>query len=352
MSIYDCGLWITDLDEAIAALPELELLTGKNVLITGCAGLICSTVVDIIIRWNETHKEKITILAAGRDEQKIRTRFFPYDKEDWFVFVPYDATSSDLRLDYSCEFIIHGASNASPNQYIKEPVETMISNFIGLKNLLDFAKRDGTKRVLYISSSEVYGQKNSNNPYRTSEYGYVDLLNPRSSYAVGKRAAETLCVAYAEEFGIESVIVRPGHIYGPTATKSDNRVSSAWAYAVARGEDIVMKSDGSQIRSYCYCIDCAIAILLVLIKGRNSHAYNISNPESVISIKKMAEILTKNAGVKLKFELPSEEEKKTFNPMTNSSLDGTDLLALGWNGLFDAGRGFAHTVEILKEITT
>ncbi len=175
-------------------------------------------------------------------------------------------------------------------------------------------------------------------------------MNPRSSYSIGKCAAETMCAAYHAEFGVESVIVRPGHVYGPTSSESDTRVSSAWAYAAARGEDLVMKSDGSQIRSYCYCLDCASAMLKVMLKGENVHAYNISNPDSIVDIRGMAEILAKTAGVELKMELPTEAEKKGFNPMSNSSLDSSDLLALGWKGLFDAERGFAHTVAILKEI--
>ena len=146
------------------------------------------------------------------------------------------------------------------------------------------------------------------------------------------------------------MIIRPGHIYGPTALESDNRVSSFWAYAVARGEHIVMKSDGSQIRSYCYCLDSASAILKTLVKGEPVRAYNISNPESIISIREMAELLAKSAGVELKMEIPTESEKKAFNPMSNSSLDSTELLELGWRGLFNAERGFDHTVKILKEI--
>ena len=226
----------------------------------------------------------------------------------------------------------------------------MLSNFIGMKNLLDYANEKGVKKVLYISSSEVYGKKEGTEPYKSNEYGYIDLLNARNSYSVGKRAAETLCASYYDEYGVDSVIVRPGHIYGPTAVESDNRVSSAWAYAVARGENIVMKSDGSQIRSYCYCLDSASAILKVLLKGETVHAYNISNSNSIINIRGMAEILAKSAGVELKMELPSETEKKGFNPMSNSSLDSTELLNLGWKGLFDAERGFSHTVDILKEI--
>ena len=350
MDIYNSKVWISDLDETIESLPELKEMAGKSVMVTGCTGLICSAVVDVLIRWNILHEEKIQILAAGRNEKKVMERFRPYSGEDWFSFVPFDASSTNNDLSLPCDYIIHGASNASPNKIIKEPVETMMSNFVGTKYLLDYARRRGSKRLLYISTSEVYGRKEHNNPSKIDEYGWIDLLNSRSSYSIGKCAAETMCASYYDEYGVDSVIIRPGHIYGPTAVESDNRVSSAWAYDVARGNDIVMKSDGALIRSYCFCLDSASAILKVLLKGEPVHAYNISNPDSIINIREMAEILVKNAGTELKMELPTEVEKKGFNPMSNSSLDGTELLALGWKGKFDAERGFAHTVEIIKEI--
>lgn len=350
MSIYQSKQWITDLDEVISVLPELSDLEGKVVLITGVGGLICSAVADILIRYNESNDNKIKILAAGRCPEKMIKRFGSYAEKGYFSFVRYDASRNDNDLNIPCDYIIHGASNAFPNKFVKEPVETMLSNFIGVKCLLDYAKKFGVNRLLYISSSEVYGQKTNDQPFQEREYGFIDLLNPRNSYSVGKRAAETMCASYAEEYGVDSVIVRPGHIYGPTASVLDNRVSSSWAYDVAYGRDIVMKSDGSQIRSYCYCLDCASAILKVLLKGENRHAYNISNPDSVISIKEMAQLLTNAAGVKLLQEEANVEEKKEFNPMSNSSLESSSLQQLGWKGLFDAKRGFGHTVTILKEI--
>ncbi len=348
---FDNKLWIEDIEKTLRVIPELDQLEGKSVLITGASGLICSSVVDILLHYNDTHQNKIHILAAGRTKEKIVSRFGDLSCRDDLTFIAYDAAKADSDINVHADFIIHGASNASPNMIVKEPVETMLSNFLGIKNLLDYAQKQATKRVLYISSSEVYGEKEGTEPYCEGQYGYIDLLNPRNSYSVGKRAAETLCASYFAEYGVESVIVRPGHIYGPTASPHDNRVSSAWAFTAARGEDIVMKSDGAQIRSYCYCLDCASAILKVLICGQNCHAYNISNPDSIISIKKMAEILANCASVRLKMELPTEEEQKGFNPMSNSSLESTSLESLGWHGCFNAETGFSHTVEILKACT-
>ena len=348
--LYDNRTWIDDIDEIINSLPFLHELEDKTVMITGAAGLICSAIVDIFIRYNERYKKKIHIFAAGRWASEMQDRFGVFVEKDYYTFISFDASKMDNCLLTPCDYVIHGASNAYPSLICNEPVETMLSNIFGMKSLLDYAKDYSAKRVLFISSSEVYGQKADNQPYHEHEYGYIDLLNSRNSYAVGKRAAETLCASYMAEYGVESVIVRPGHIYGPTASKKDNRVASSWAYCASHGEDIIMKSDGKQLRSYCYCLDCASAILTVLLRGENGKAYNVSNPNSIVSVKSIAEALTQLSSSKLVLQQASEEEKKVFNPMINSSLDSKRLEALGWRGLFDIKRGLAHTVSILKEV--
>lgn len=349
MSIYDSELWINDLDEAISEMNGLEALCGKSVLITGATGLICSAIVDLMIRYNETHDDKITIYATGRSPEKLERRFRPFSSRTYLKFVKFEAGVDALSsLNDSIDYIIHGAGNATPGNIIREPVETMTANIIGLKTLLDYVRDSGASRLLYISSSEVYGLKDNSEPFSEDEYGYIDILNARNSYSVGKRAAETLCISHLSEYNIDTVIARPGHVYGPTASPNDNRVSSAWAYMAAHGEDLVMKSNGAQIRSYCYCIDCATAILTVLLKGESGSAYNISNPTSVISIKDMAELISRFGGVKLISEAPTEHDRSAFNPMTNSSLDSSKLISLGWRGLFDAERGFEHTIGVLR----
>ena len=349
MNFYAIPQWIADIDTVTQVLPELPELAGKTVMITGAAGLICSAVVDIIFRYNETHEVPITLLAAGRWPEEMENRFGSYCGKSYFKFVTYDAAKGNNDLSIPCDYVIHGASNAAPDLIVKEPVETMCSNFTGLLELLRYSSDCGAKRVLYISSSEVYGKKEGSEPYHENEYGYIDLLNPRNSYSVGKRAAETLCASYSAEYGIETVVVRPGHIYGPTASPTDTRVSSAWAFAAARGEDIVMKSDGSQMRSYCYCLDCASAILKVLLRGENINAYNISNRDSIISIKEMGQLLAQAGSVQMIQEKASVREKKGFNPMNISSLDSSKLEGLGWKGCFDAIKGLRHTALILKD---
>lgn len=349
-SILSSNQWKQDLEETIRSIPVIGQLAGKTVMITGATGLIGSAVTDLLIFYNESHDEKIRILSAGRNRERTERRFGSYSQAPYFSFADYDAAAGRLNASERADYIIHCASNAYPALIVKEPVETIACNIAGTAALLDYAAKNNSKRLLFVSSSEVYGKKEGADPFSETEYGWIDLLNHRNSYSVAKRAAETLCVSYSEEYGVETVIARPGHIYGPTASLSDNRVSSMWAYDAARGKDIVMKSDGMQLRSYCYCLDCAAAILTVLLLGETKEAYNISNCDSVVTIRQMAEMLASAADVKLIREKASDEEKKGFNPMSNSSLESSKLEALGWRGLYDAVTGFSHTVTALKEI--
>ena len=151
----------------------------------------------------------------------------------------------------------------------------------------------------------------------------------------------------AQEMGVDAVIVRPGHIYGPTATASDGRVSSAFPREVLAGRDIVMKSPGTQLRSYCYVLDCASALVTVLLAGASGHAYNISNKDSVVTIRQMAEAFAQAAGRQVRFADPTAAEAAVFNPMDCSALDAAALEALGWRGLFDLGQGVAATLDAM-----
>ena len=345
-SIYAGGLWLSDIDAVISSLPELETLAGKSVLITGAGGLICSTVADILIRWNESGHDNIRIITAGRNESRIRERFGEFSGRDYFSFMKYDATDSEIP-GFSADYVIHGAGNAHPSAMSAEPVETMSANITGINAILK-ASGHGVKRVLYVSSSEVYGRRSDGNtaPFTENDYGYVDILNPRSCYPAAKRAAETLCASYAAEYGADVVIARPGHVYGPSATENDSRVSSVFAYMAAIGQDIIMKSDGLQLRSWCYSPDCAGAILKILLCGENANAYNI--PGDIMTIREMSGILAESGGVKVIREGASDSERRAFNPMNNSSVDGAKIQALGWRNIFDAETGLAHTVEILR----
>ncbi len=340
-------LYRDDIRRIIPGIPGIERLKGTSVLITGATGMLCSVVADTLMFYNKGHGAGIKVLLAGRSRERMAARFSAFEEGNDYKFLPYDATKTE---PFSCnaDYLIHGAGNANPVIYTEQPVETMLANFIGLDMLLKSMAGTSAKRLLYISSSEVYGRKEGREPYSEEDYGFLDILNPRACYPSAKRAAETLCAAYFEEYGVESVIVRPGHIYGPSITESDSRASAQFTRDAVSGDSIVMKSAGTQLRSYCYIADCASAVLTVLLEGEAGCAYNISNPYSVVTIRKMAECLAEAAGTDVVFEDPTLKEQKGYNLMDDSSLRAESLLRLGWKPLFGIEEGAGHTVSIMK----
>ncbi len=336
-----------DIEKVIKYIPNITRLNGTSILITGATGMVCSTVVEMLFYLNE-QGAKITIYLAGRNIKRVKSRFSRFKEGTDYIFVEYDATKASI-LEINPHYIIHGASNANPSIYMKQPVETMLGNIIGLNTILRLASEKKSKRVLYISSSEVYGTIHENKTYKESDYGVVDILNPRACYPSAKRAGETLCASYSFENDFETVIVRPGHIYGPTITHSDSRASAQFTWSAIAGQDIVMKSAGTQLRSYCYTMDCASAILTVLINGENRNAYNISNKNSIVSIRDLAEAFANYTGIKIVFENPSDAEVSGYNFMSNSSLNAQKLEMLGWKAIFDLKSGVKNTVDYLRE---
>ncbi|TCS76630.1 nucleoside-diphosphate-sugar epimerase [Muricomes intestini] len=335
--------YMSDLTEIQNVITNLDRLRNAKVLITGAGGLIGSALVDFLQNLNRQKHLNIYIYAAARDYKKIERRFGTMMNETGFFFLKYDALQT-LNAEVHFDYIIHAASNAYPSSYMKQPVETMLANIMGLKTLLDYGNLAGTKRIVYISSSEVYGKKDDGRSYSENDYSFLDILNPRACYPSSKRAAETLCSAYQQEFGVDYVIVRPGHVYGPTMTDFDNRASSQFPRDVLNGKDIVMKSMGTQVRSYCYVLDCVSAIIFVMLNGILGNAYNISNKHSIVTIREMAECFAKAGGRKVIFEEPSRTEQSSYNFMDNSSLSSEKIEALGWKALFDLNKGVRQTL--------
>lgn len=302
-----------------------EQLSGCNILITGASGLIGSCLIEVLMA--REHKD-YCIYASGRNEARARKRFEEYANDPAFHFFKYDVIKpleGNVRFDY----IIHAASNASPNFFASKPVEVIKSNINGVSNLFDYGMQHGLRRLLFVSTGEVYGEGDGR--AFTEEYsGYVNPVLSRSCYPASKRAAETLCVSYGVEYGVETVIARPCHVFGPNISESDNRVYAQFIRNVLNDEDIVMKSTGSQFRSWCYVVDCASALLYIMLKGKNGEAYNIADQESNISIRQLAELVAEIGGKVVVVDIPSNVEKADFNPVTKSVFSTRKLESLGW----------------------
>ena len=225
----------------------------------------------------------------------------------------------------------------------------MKANIYGVSNLLDYGKAHGLKRFLYVSSGEVYGEGDGRE--FTEDYsGYVNITSPRSCYPSAKRAAETLCVSYAAEYGVDVVIARPCHVYGPYFTESDNRVYAQFIRNVLRGEDIVMKSTGEQYRSWCYVVDCVSGLLFILLNGEKGQAYNVADSSSNITIRELACLIAEIGGKKVLFSNPDERERKGYSGVSKTILNSNRLQNLGWRSHIAILEGIDHTISVLNNL--
>lgn len=322
---------------------EIERLRDSSILITGANGLIGSFIVDAIYRANVLYNTNIKIYALSRNYKRLENRFI-YDKEKNISYIEQDINKS-FDFDFNVDYIIHAASNAYPSAIYNDPVGTILSNIHGTYNLLNYMKKINGKRMLFVSTGEVYGNSIDNiEAFREEDSGIVDILNIRSSYPISKRCAENLCISYANQFEIDVVISRLCHVYGPNNSDRDNRANVQFINDAVSNRNIILKSKGEQIRSYIYISDCVSGILKVLLDGNNKEAYNIANKDSILSIANFAEKVATIASTKVIYKI-SNEEKTLFS---RAVLDSKKLELLKWIPYFNIDEGIKHTLEINK----
>lgn len=345
-------LGISAYEEDIIRLFEeglnLECLRQKKILVVGATGLIGSCIVDVLMHFPE---RCYYVIAAGRNRKRAELKFADYWSLPGFSFCEMDVTCpvSDKTLE-GIDYIIDAASNASPNFFSTKPVEVMKANIDGVIHLVEYGLIHGVSRMVYISSGEIYGEGDGT-VFTEKSSGYVDCASVRACYPSSKRAAETLCVSYVEEYGADIVMARLSHTYGPGFTENDNRVYAQFVRNVLRGENIILKSYGEQYRSWIYVVDAAHAILRLLLDGEKGNAYNVANSKSNITIRQLAELIAELAHCKVSFDVPSSAAVGNTTPITKATFDTSKLERLGWNPFFGIREGMAHTINTLKDST-
>lgn len=341
MYLLDSERYASSLANAAAGI-DLNLLRNKTVLVTGASGMLGSCLVDLL-RYDGHSR----VIAMGRDAAYAQERFGPSDEN--YIFYQGDVCVPLADFHEHVDYIIHAASNADPVRMAKYPVDTLLANVQGTKNLLDYGLSHGMKRFLFVSSGEVYGQPNENLDGFTEPYcGPLDLSNPRSCYPAGKRAAEVLCQSYISQYGADAVIVRPCHLFGPTMTRRDSRAVSEFLWSAVDGRDIVMKSAGLTERSHCYVVDAMAALLTVLLKGTCGASYNIADRRYQMRIRDFAEQAAEAGGCKVLYEAPSELERAGYSKASRMVLDASRLEGLGWQP--GAEGAIEETVRVLREL--
>jgi nucleoside-diphosphate-sugar epimerase len=291
-----------DLDSICEDLgDEFACMSGKRLMLTGGAGFLGHYFIQAVLHWNNQFN------VGGFPIQVVVYDSFVRGMPLWLSRLEGDRNlilvRHDIRNPLSTDvgdfqYIIHAASIASPTYYRRDPIGTMDANVNGLRMLLEYARQQKEKGkpvegFLFFSSSEIYGDPSSENiPTPETYRGLVSCTGPRACYDEAKRYGETLCVNFAHQFGIPVKVARPFNNYGPGLKISDRRVIPDFARDIMAGRDIVMLSDGSPRRTFCYATDAVTGYYKVLVNGHVGEAYNIGVEAPEISMLELAEKLT------------------------------------------------------------
>lgn len=337
-------LYQEDLDR-ILQVKGMERLAGKRFLITGATGMVGTCLIDALMKYNLTAKADIAVYAVGRSRKSAASRLGEYFSSDFFHFIEQDVRDpfpESLIADY----IIPLASNTHPLAYAQYPVETIEINVKGAENALRKA-RECDATLLYPSSVEIYG--NGQEVFTETDTGNLNLSNARACYPESKRLSEALCQSFLSEFGVNCKIVRLSRLFGPTMLETDTKASSQFILKALAGEDIILKSKGSQIYSYTYVADAVKAMLFVLLFGESGQAYNISGHN--VQLSDFASTCATIAHRAVIYDLPTISEAKGYSIATRAVLSIGKLSRLGWKTNRSFTESVERTISIMKGIS-
>jgi dTDP-glucose 4,6-dehydratase/UDP-glucuronate decarboxylase len=287
-----------DLDFIVEhASAEMEQMSGRRLLVVGGAGFLGHFLVQSPLRWNAAHPNRAPIHVTVLDNyaRGLPSWLKRIESNPSFELVQHDIVKPVPETAGAFQFIFHAASIASPIYYRKHPLETMDANVGGLRNLLDYGFRQAKSGsplsgFLFFSSSEIYGDPPPDQiPTPETYRGIVSCTGPRACYDEAKRYGETLCVTFASQHGLPAKVARPFNNYGPGLKITDRRVIPDFAADILAGRDIVMFSDGSATRTFCYVTDAVCGYYKILVNGRPGESYNIGVEEPEISMLNVAE---------------------------------------------------------------
>jgi len=267
-----------------------EAFRGKSIFLTGGTGFFGKWLLESFIYANEKLALNTKITTLTRNPEGFLMEY-PFYKEhtNTVQFVKGDILNYDFNLDEKFQFIIHAATAASESLNKSNPLLMMDTITTGTRNVLDFAITQPIEGFLFVSSGAIYGKQPWNVSHINEGDSFkVDINNPNTAYAEGKRIAELYCSTYYEKYNLPIKIARCFAFVGPYLPLDTHFAIGNFINNAIKNEDIIIKGDGSTIRSYMYASDLMVWLWKILLKGEINQPYNVGSDEA-ISIKKLAE---------------------------------------------------------------
>jgi UDP-glucuronate decarboxylase len=361
MLLLDTKIVKDDYEYLWSSVGSPEKIKDSVFLITGVAGFLGCNYVNSLCSFSD--------LYGQRPKSVIGLDNFILRRPDWLAelsrrygflkiydFDIVDGSLSDVPGSEEADYIVHLASIASPSFYRKFPLETLEANVWGLKNLLEFFKDRSLRSFLFFSSSEIYGDPLPEFiPTSEDYFGNVATIGPRACYDEAKRFGETLCYVFSRKYDLPVKVVRPFNNYGPGMPVDDKRVVADFAGSILSNRDIVIHSDGSPTRTFCYISDALIGYFKALYHD-GFDAFNIGIDHPEISIKQLAgiysEIGKEHHGYtgRVIFETSDDREYLTDNPNRRCPDIEKARKILAYQPRVTVKEGVWRFLEFLKEM--
>ncbi|KAK9173939.1 NAD dependent epimerase/dehydratase family protein [Cryptosporidium meleagridis] len=312
-------------------------MTDVTVLVTGASGFIGSHLVEYLL------SKGYYVLALDNFFSGDVSNIGHYRDNSRLEIIRHDIIDS-IKLEV--KEIYHLACPASPNHYQKDPIYTLKTCFVGTMNILGLAKRTNSK-VVFASTSEIYGDPLVH-PQNESYYGNVNTIGTRSCYDEGKRIAETLCMEYYRNHGVDVRIARIFNTYGPKMLFNDGRVVSNFILSSLVDQELPIYGDGTQTRSFCYITDMVYGLYKLMKLDRekilDNLPINLGNPNE-ISILELGEIIRELIDPNLKIsyrKFPTDDPKRRQPDISRA------IKILNWEPTVDIRTGIKETIKDFK----
>ena len=328
----------------------MDRLNNKTVMITGGTGFIGSLLVRFFSFLNLQQQRNITVVLLVRDEEKARKIIGNISN---VTLVRGDICDASVisAIQMGINYIFHCAATTVSRTMVEKPVEVAEGIVLGTSNIMKLARNKNAESVIYLSSMEVYGKFDYNSGTVCEEQlGFVEIMNSRSCYPLGKRMAENICFDYCSEYGIPVKIARLTQTFGPGVLQSDHRVFAQFAWSVIHGEDIVLHTKGESDTNCCYTADVILALFLLLFYGKSGEAYNVTNEANHMTVREMAELVVNkiaHGNISVKVEMDDHNVNGYAAP-TKLNLSSQKIKKLGWNPKFGIEQMYTRMIEYMR----
>lgn len=315
---------------------------NKTFFISGATGLIGTNLVIALLLMSEKYHLDIKVIAFVRNIEKAKKKLGDYYFSENIIFVVGDITEP-INYQGEVNYIVHAASQTSSRNFVSNPVETISVAINGTTMLLEMAKNKKVEGFIYLSSMEVYGFPQKGTIIDEECIGDFVPTEIRNCYPLSKIMCENICMSYKEEYNIPIRIIRLTQTFGPGTEYFDSRIFAEFARNIIEKKPIVLKTKGETERCYLYTMDAVMAILYVVIGGKNGQIYNAANNKTYCSIVEMAKLVTRKWNLELVYNFKSKQIGYAKTLYIN--LDTSKLLNLGWKPHYDLLEMFSGMIE-------